>query len=290
MRYRNRFIPLLVCLGLAACGAGSSHGLEANVDDGEDSKGSASPGQGAAGMGDTPDAAAAGNDSQAGGLPKRSAREVYLSPADISTAVNVSTLELWVDGLRGDVGVESLEELSAAVSVVTWPELQAIASVVTVVDASQAGDRRAHVTIAPADTLESRWYAVVVGALPIGFQWWNAPGSRGEKVARFRTDSKPVIARVTRCDKGGVRHLAVGFSEVISSADAYGISVSGASCEPVIGGAKSVDVAYLDCSIDGEVTDLTLTFDNTAPVLVDKDAWRAVGDSCFDFVRGQLAP
>jgi len=290
MRYRNRYVRMLVCLGLASCGACNSHGAETNLGGDTGSNGSAGRGQGDAGVPGKPDPADGGNDSDGGGLPNPSPRAVYLSPADVSTAVNTSKLELWVDGVQGDLGVANLEALAAEVSVVTWPERQTIATDVTAVDASQANDMRAHVTVAPAGTLDSRWYAIVVEALPIGFQWWNDPGSRNQKVARFRSDNRPAIAWVQRCDKGGVRHLSVHFSEPVSSAAARGTSVVGASCEPLAGGAGPVVSAYLDCSTDGEVDDITVTLSDDATVLVDKDAWRDIGDNCFEFVPEQLAP
>ena len=289
MRYTAHYLCLLACFGAVACGTSQGHGAGPSLDDEKASDGSTDPGLVDAGMDDTPDADDAGDDSQGGVLPPRPAREVHLSPRDISTAADPSALELWVEGKQGDLGIANLQELAAAVSVVTWPERQTIASNVETVDASQAGDGRAHVAVAPVDALESRWYAVVVESLPVGFQWWNAPRSRGEQIARFRTDSKPIVSSMTRCDKGGARYLSVYFSELVASTDARTISVEGVSCEPEVAGATTIDSVQLTCTLEEQLGDLTLTFKDTMQ-RVDKNAWSDVGTNCFVFIPEQLAP
>lgn len=268
-----RYIPLLVCFFVTACGADANApkgGANAGAPNFDDQKGSAgSPGS---------------------GLPTRPARQIYLTPADVSTAVQPSALELWVDGEQGDLGDAQLQALSAAISLASWPELGAVAFKITATDASKAGDMRAHVSIAPVNQLERRWYAVLVKPLPTGFQWWNAPGSRDERVARFRTDSMPVIASVTRCDKGNAEKLIVRFSETVLSAEAQKVSVDGASCEPVVEGAQELDAVDLICATGAGTADLTLTFGQASTLHANKDAWVEVGEGCFEFVPKQLTP
>jgi hypothetical protein len=169
------------------------------------------------------------------GGPDRSRPTVQLEPMDMMTAVGESPLHVLVSKLRAD-DANALDRVAAAVSLRTWPELEEVAAISSKsVENSGSSEQSGygHVYLHPTTPLADRWYALVLDAVPSGmdvpaFASMHTTES-GQRVARFRVGSQPVVTGVRIYQKEGQKQVAyVDFSERVVG-DAQSVVVTGPS-------------------------------------------------------------
>ena len=171
--------------------------------------------------------------------PERPLPTVWFEPADLTTAFDATSFQVWVNNLTRPVGEQLLTELAASVSLVTWPELARLPILVSsIVDASgrSGEDQFAHIYLNSPSQLADRWYAIAVEALPEDAAWPLFENSLilsdGARVHRFRVGSEPIVASVryygTAKDQDDSHAVQVFFSEnVIGDIDLIQLSYSG---------------------------------------------------------------
>jgi hypothetical protein len=167
--------------------------------------------------------------NEAGGGPFPGV-QLDFQPSDGSTGVGTQPLAVAVFNPSPFVTDVKLAELAAAVSLVTWPEKQAVDARVEPGLASTPGSTGSaawpRVVLTPAAPLQSRWYAIRMTPTNGFFQFNSVPGEP-QIGARFRPDPQPQVIRIDFCTKDGAgMKLVLSFSEALVTTAASGDRVS----------------------------------------------------------------
>jgi hypothetical protein len=127
-------------------------------------------------------------------------------PQDVMTATRATPPTLMIDS--GHLEPAQLDRLTAALSLITWPDARPVTAEVRYAPRDEArGERLSRLTLAPQHALDQRWYAMRLdlSELPeftVSGDAYNA----GEKIwlARFHVGSHPTLrqAVVTSTDEG----------------------------------------------------------------------------------------
>jgi len=154
---------------------------------------------------------------------------VRFSTSDRTTSFGTSPKQLLVSRAGAMVEERHVQPLAEHFSLRKWPSMKVVPSRLTV-EASAAESPDALLTLVPQQPLASDiWYALVVDALPGGFEWSaQAPAmsTAGAKhVVRFMVGDQPVVSAVRVCGND----VYVDFSERMKLTGADDLQLSGAA-------------------------------------------------------------
>jgi hypothetical protein len=162
--------------------------------------------------------------------PPRPLPQIAIRPGDMSTKVAASSLTVSVHSRGAPIGEAAAKAIAAQISLVTWPERQAVPFTTTFHDA--VGGRKdgtrvsdsAVLQVVPSTSLEARWYFLAVKGAPTGFELVESGAYVREGAgigARFTTASAPAIRSIRHCmrpdDTSG--KIVVDFTEEIRTDD-----------------------------------------------------------------------
>lgn len=179
---------------------------------------------------------------------RRPRPRLSMTPADPTSAVGMTPLQVVVDNHAEAVGSALLAPIATQIRLVSWPEG---APVPVTTQLQEFEPRRENgyqvlgsgtITVTPSAPLEDRWYFLHLAEAPPDVELAGAMQLRkladGRAGARFTPGSDPRMTWVRRClGEGTSGKVVVDFSEsvMLDSAESLTVEASGACSRPSSG-------------------------------------------------------